>query len=518
MSNLRSGTTGLSTNEKLLGPEIEFRREPRLGKRRAAMNLQESFNAPLLLFGSAIGLLILTAKKIQRLQQLKNVVVAHGCQPPTYEKSYLPINVLKAWEIVRQYQARNVLSYSLNLFKVYGDTFVSRVLWLDIVVTCEPENIKQILQRRFDDFEIGPLRRHLFLPVTPHGIFNCDGAEWRVVRKLFRTQFADTRSNVDLDMIENHIQLMFHRIPRNGQEVDLQDLFVRLIADILGTFAVGESLNSLSVDQKAESKEIEEAFRHVKERIAQFGQSGPAHWLYDREKFRQASDLIRGYIERFVKQAIESSRDEHALEDYARKRGVPFVQGAAYDTSDFASIRDQTTSIYLAGVDSIAGLLSSTFWFLARDQRVFTKLKEDVLENIGLERPSYDQLNNIVYLRYVFNEGKIYAMTFSYFLVNLTAAAMRLMPGVPFNAKVANKDTWLPRGGGPDGTASMLVKKGQIVSFWSWASHRNPSIFGHDVEEFRPERWETIKGDALGYIPFQPGTRVCPGRKYFPKS
>ena len=87
------------------------------------------------------------------------------------------------------------------------------------------------------------------------------------------------------------------------------------------------------------------------------------------------------------------------------------------------------------------------------------------------------------------------------------------MPPVPFNAKMANKDTWLPRGGGPSGTSSILIKKGQLVSFWSWASHRKPEIFGDDVELFRPERWEAIKEDTPGFIPFQPGQRVCPGRK-----
>jgi cytochrome P450 len=93
-------------------------------------------------------------------------------------------------------------------------------------------------------------------------------------------------------------------------------------------------------------------------------------------------------------------------------------------------------------------------------------------------------------------------------------AALRLIPEVPFNAKVANKDTWLPRGGGPEGTASILIKKGQIVSFWSWASHRNPEVFGQDVETFRPSRWHHLSVDAPGYMPFQPGQRVCPGREF----
>jgi len=87
------------------------------------------------------------------------------------------------------------------------------------------------------------------------------------------------------------------------------------------------------------------------------------------------------------------------------------------------------------------------------------------------------------------------------------------MPPVPFNAKMANKDTWLPRGGGVAGDASILIKKGQLVSFWSWASHRKQEIFGPDFDSFIPERWDNIKEDTPGFIPFQPGQRVCPGRE-----
>ena len=40
---------------------------------------------------------------------------------------------------------------------------------------------------------------------------------------------------------------------------------------------------------------------------------------------------------------------------------------------------------------------------------------------------------------------------------------MRVYPPVPFNARVANKDTILPHGGGADGESNVLVQKGQIV-------------------------------------------------------
>ncbi|KAK6083250.1 n-alkane-inducible cytochrome p450 [Seiridium cupressi] len=74
---------------------------------------------------------------------------------------------------------------------------------------------------------------------------------------------------------------------------------------------------------------------------------------------------------------------------------------------------------------------------------------------------------------------------------------MRIMPSVPFNAKVANSDIWLPKGGGRDGHSSILIEKGQIVVFWAWAFHRNRETFGEDANEFRPERWKSMKRDIL---------------------
>ena len=91
---------------------------------------------------------------------------------------------------------------------------------------------------------------------------------------------------------------------------------------------------------------------------------------------------------------------------------------------------------------------------------------------------------------------------------------MRVYPPVPFNARVANKDTILPHGGGADGESNVLVQKGQVVFFSTWSTHRSTRSFGDYANEFRPERWEYLKGEALGFIPFSSGPRVCPGRTH----
>lgn len=101
--------------------------------------------------------------------------------------------------------------------------------------------------------------------------------------------------------------------------------------------------------------------------------------------------------------------------------------------------------------------------------------------------------------------------------------ALRLYPSVPVNTRTVHRTTILPKGGGSDGSAPVLVRKGNNVAFCIYAMHRRKDLYGDDAEEFRPERWEDkdlpLNRDeinaAWGYLPFNGGPRVCLGRKPF---
>ena len=102
----------------------------------------------------------------------------------------------------------------------------------------------------------------------------------------------------------------------------------------------------------------------------------------------------------------------------------------------------------------------------------------------------------------------------------LTISVLRLYPSVPVNSRSALKTTTLPTGGGPDGTSPVLVRKGEAVGYCVYAMHRRKDIYGEDADSFRPSRWDpdnkegpNLKGVGWGYLPFNGGPRVCPGRK-----
>ena len=83
----------------------------------------------------------------------------------------------------------------------------------------------------------------------------------------------------------------------------------------------------------------------------------------------------------------------------------------------------------------------------------------------------------------------------------LLAIALRLYPVTPLISRMAGADTVLPVGGGKDGGSPLFVQKGQVVTWSFHAMHRRKDIYGEDADEFRPERWETLR-PGWGYLPF----------------
>ena len=79
----------------------------------------------------------------------------------------------------------------------------------------------------------------------------------------------------------------------------------------------------------------------------------------------------------------------------------------------------------------------------------------------------------------------------------------------------------MPRGGGEKGDAPILVPKGTLIAFSTFAAQRNVDLYGEDAGRFRIDRWNDHKTKERrmvdwSYHPFLGGPRKClGGESYF---
>ncbi|PWY73072.1 cytochrome P450 oxidoreductase/alkane hydroxylase [Aspergillus sclerotioniger CBS 115572] len=444
---------------------------------------------------AAVGVIIIfLAKGCHRIKQLRGLEQIHGCKKPPNESDrfrYDFFGIVKAIELAFHFRNRTSLPYTNALFEKYGETYASNVLGYRLLFTCNAGNIKHLLSTAFVDFDSSPPRRPLFEPITPHGIFTLDGADWKISREQLRSQLSNLRKAIDLNLCEQHFLAFCQHVPPNGQVFDIQSRVFALSLDIQTLFSLGESVDALSFTQSQEKVQFVEHLLLVKERIVQDGFRGPLRHLSSKRGFLQSCKRAREYV---MVRVIRKIQRQNRVDGEPGERHH-YKTDISVNVDQVSRLTDQCLSILLAN-DSMSTTLSGLFFCLSQNERVVRKLRASILETIGSTPPTWGQLGRLHYVRWVLQE------------------AMRLFPPVVLNARVANKNSTLPNGGESGGNSPILVMKGDIVVFSTWARHRLGEDFGKDPEAFYPERWEQLSGDMSGFIPFNKGPRTCPGQHY----
>ncbi|KAH8594025.1 putative cytochrome P450 [Bisporella sp. PMI_857] len=444
---------------------------------------------------SSSYVLYLLVRRLVIARRHSVIIKANGCKPvPSYPHKD-PIfgldifseskELLNSGGLLEKIQERYRITCRSNY------TFSQLFLGKRIISTAEPENIKAILATKFKDFQLPDSRKDALSPIYGHGIFTTDSKEWEASRALLRPNF--TRSHVgDLDVFEGHISKMISKIPQDGSTVDLQELFFMLTLDSATDFLFGSSTNVLGSGQETiKGQKFAEAFTYANERAGLEGRVGKLATILPDQKFKDAVNYIHEYIGSYVQQAVQQSQS--TKEKSSPERYI-FLDELAKVGHSERKIQDELLNILLAGRDTTAGLLAHLFYILARRPDVWKKLREEVLR-LGDERPTFEQIKEMKYLQYCLNE------------------TLRLYPVVPANGRVAVNDTFLPVGGGADGKSPVFLSKGTIVFYHVYVMHRRKDLYGEDANEFRPERWETLR-PSWQFLPFNGGPRICIGQQF----
>ena len=278
------------------------------------------------------------------------------------------------------------------------NTVLGPLLFRWTVMTTDPENIKALLTTQFADYGKGEKFNHEFAPFLGNSIFTTDGALWHNSRNLLRPQFIKDRVS-DLETFEVHVQELLKIIKdREGQQIDISELFFAYTLDAATDFLLGKSSDSLSKTALGGQDEFAEAFKDVQHKQLMKMILGPLQFLFPVKGYFEALAKVDEFIQPFIDMATALPQEE--LEKRGQDSGYTFLHALAKQTKDKKFLRDQIMATLLAGRDTTACTLSWLLYELSTQPEVVRKLREEIERTVGMEnKPTYADLKSMKYLQ-----------------------------------------------------------------------------------------------------------------------
>ena len=430
-----------------------------------------------------------------------------GCEPAHVFPRKDPLGIINAMAHGRARDQCRWPNYLLEVLDTVGKnthTVWERPVGNNFLFTRDPENFKAVLATQAEAFILGEGRSQNFMDLFGPGVFTSEGNAWQHSRALVRPQFARQQIS-DVNRLEDHVQQLWRRLSigndRWTEVVDLQPLFLNLTIDMITELVFGYSVNSQDPllrsplpgvnppDPAKFASNIDTAASWIARRTA----FGKWYWLFQSRDFSRSCKEVHGYVDWFVQ--LELSRKAKSQADQSAGPNFVLLAELSKITQDPLVLRNETLNLIPAGRNTTASLLGWLFYFLSRKPSTYDKLRGAVLNDIGTSGvPDCTKLLSCQYLQYCLKES------------------LRLCPGAPAIIRKATQNVIIPRGGGKDGNSPVLVPQNSFVVLCIHALHHREDIWGEDVEDFKPERWQEHQF-AWDYLPFSAGPRKCLGRE-----
>lgn len=380
----------------------------------------------------------------------------------------------------------NLLQPFGRLVARYGPLFEVRLpLGHRLVMIAEPDGVERVLRSGRENYVKGTVYDGARL-LLGQGLVTSEGELWRRQRDLANPAFRPAKLQQYLSVMAHCTDQLVKRWQTAGISgpVDVQQEMTRLTLAIAGRTLFG-------LDLTQHSERAAAAFGAALDAI---GRRGPGSlqlplWLPTpgNRRFRRTlcelDAMVYEVIERF-RAGLAENADQTLLGAYLESRDP--ATGAGMDDRQ---LRDEVLTLYLAGHETTASLLSWALYQLARHPRIQARVMAEVDAQLSDEEPSLEQLKELHYSLQVIHE------------------TLRLYPPAWTIARNAVAD---------DEVMGYRVPAGAIVLISPYFAHRLeaywPQPLHFDPERFRPQA--IAARHPFAYFPFSLGPRICIGMQF----
>ncbi|KAI0600171.1 cytochrome P450 [Biscogniauxia sp. FL1348] len=376
----------------------------------------------------------------------------------------------------------------VDLAAVYGPIYKLRIRGEDRLVVTSQELVDEVFTRKdFAKYPTGFVQR--LKDILPEGIFSASPEQesWGIVHRTLQPKFGSTSvKDMFPEMMDTISQLVL-KWARFGPDrpVNPVEDFTRLTLDTI-TLMNSFYMDEMGPEVKAMAGLLHETARRTYVPWWITAMMGATNRKYDEDTNHMRQFAAKVIADR----RANRSTDKKDLVD-AMLNGHDPKTGKQL-TDDMIS--DNMITFLGAGYETTAGLLSFAFALLLTHPEEYSKLQAEVDSVLGTGPITLDHIGDLKYTKACLWE------------------ALRLYPpsGI-LPVSYMNKD---PEARTVIGN-KWEVKSGQTIAVVLHKLHRDPKIWGDDLEEFKPERMMGGKYKELprnSFKPFGNGMRACIGR------
>jgi cytochrome P450 len=369
--------------------------------------------------------------------------------------------------------------FLLELGQTFGDLVHMRLGPRHVYLVNSAELVREVLVEQADHFFKTPLFKRNARHIIGEGLLTSEGELHERQRRLMQPAFHHQRiAGYAANMVETTQQMLEGW--RDDMQFDIHHEMMRLTLTI-----VSQSLFGADVSREADvvGEAITGGLRYAQARTTRplsipYRVPTPAN-LAERKRARTLHRVVRGFI------------DERRLSGEDRGDLLSMIllsvdeQGGMSDQQAL----DEVMTLFIAGHETTANLLSWTFYLLAQYPEVEAKLHAELALVLNGRAPAMDDLAHLTYTTQVIKES------------------MRLYPPAWIVPREANQ--LLTLGGYP-------ISKWCILLSSPYVMHRSPRYFS-EPDRFMPERFTEAFEKSLpkyAYFPFGGGPRVCIGNSF----
>jgi cytochrome P450 len=373
---------------------------------------------------------------------------------------------------------RDLLGLYVRCAREFGDVTLLRIGLKRVYLLSHPDLIEEVLVTQHRNF-IKHYALRMNKTLLGDGLLTSNGDLWLRQRRLVQPAFHRDRLAAYAEFMTAYAERLAASW-RDGEVRDLHKEMTRLTLEI-----IAKTLFNADVRDRAQEvgEALTEAMGNFSGRFFRLIRIPESIPTPGNLKLRRAVARLDAILYGFIRER----RTDGACGDLLSL----LLEARDEDGSRMTDkqLRDEAMTLFLAGHDTTALVLSWGWYLLAQHPEVVRKLEAELHEVLGGRSPSLADLPRLRYSDMIVQE------------------VMRLYPPAYVIGREAVEACEL---------GGWRIPAGGTVLMSQWAMQRDPRFYD-EPERFYPERWAEGLAKRLpkyAYFPFGGGPRVCIGNTF----